>query len=176
MGFGDAFDYRNEADIFREYAQMTTLGQNEPPSLNHIALLTRPLNLSGLASLSTQQYHYMAPQQWPVLQYNQPTARLFANGGFATPSGKAQFIATDYRPAAMTRSKRYPFVLNTGRIRDHWHTMTRTGLSARLGEHISEPYLTLSQQDAKPPVRRVWAIGQCLERAREHLAAGPSKQ
>ena len=148
MGFGDAFDYQNEADIFSEYAQMTTLCQEGKISLSDMTTSVRPLNLSGLASLNTKQYHHMEPQQWPVIEHNQPTARLFANGEFATPSGKAQFIATDYRPAASTISHQYPLLLNTGRIRDHWHTMTRTGLSARLSEHISEPYLSLSAQDA----------------------------
>ncbi|MBC7005169.1 molybdopterin-dependent oxidoreductase [Photobacterium sp. BZF1] len=149
MGFGNAFNYQNEADIFREYAQMTALGQEKYTPFSDVSPLTRPLNLQGLANLSTRQYHHMAPQQWPVIEYNQPTARLFANGEFATPSGKAQFIATDHRPPAMAISERYPFRLNTGRIRDQWHTMTRTGLSSRLSEHLSEPYLDLSRQDAK---------------------------
>ncbi|AJR09397.1 nitrate reductase [Photobacterium gaetbulicola] len=159
MGFGYAFNYQSEADIFREYAQMTTLGQETltPSSSgsrtgNHgqdVQALSRPLNLSGLADLTPKQYHQLAPQQWPVTQYDQPTARLFGNGEFATPSGKAQFIATDHRPTAEQTSSRYPLRLNTGRIRDHWHTMTRTGLSPRLSEHTSEPYLALSAQDAE---------------------------
>ena len=136
MGFGCAFDYQSEADIFREYAQMTTLGQQ------------RLLDLSGLTGLSAQQYHQMAPQQWPVMKQNQPTARLFTGGVFATPSGKAQFIATDFRTTAKAKCSLYPLLLNTGRVRDHWHTMTRTGLSARLSEHINEPYLALSEHDA----------------------------
>ncbi|WEM41493.1 nitrate reductase [Photobacterium sp. DA100] len=157
MGFGHAFDYQSEADIFCEYAQMTTLGQETlaPPSSgsgnqrNTVLVLSRPLNLVGLAGLTPQQYHQLAPQQWPVTMCDQPTARLFGNGEFATPSGKAQFIATDHRPPAEQPSSRYPLWLNTGRIRDHWHTMTRTGLSPRLSEHTSEPYLALSAQDAE---------------------------
>ncbi|PSU33240.1 nitrate reductase [Photobacterium lutimaris] len=152
MGFGDAFDYHNEADIFREYAQMTTLGQKEATAgMNRhgVCALSRPLNLSGLTGLTAKQYHQMPPQQWPVTTYNQPTVRLFGNGEFATPSGKAQFIATDHRPIAATTSRQYPLLLNSGRIRDHWHTMTRSGLSPRLSEHISEPFLALSPQDAE---------------------------
>ncbi|MGR5062693.1 nitrate reductase [Photobacterium sp. DNB22_13_2] len=152
MGFGYAFDYQNEADIFREYAQMTALGQGEEIAdipKHRVCALSRPLNLSGLTDLTAKQYHQMPPQQWPVTTYNQPTTRLFGNGEFATPSGKAQFIATDYRPIAEIPSSQYPLLLNTGRIRDHWHTMTRSGLSPRLSEHISEPYLALSAKDAK---------------------------
>ncbi|MCQ1061018.1 nitrate reductase [Photobacterium sp. ZSDE20] len=152
MGFGYAFDYQNEADIFREYTQMTTLGQKEVTdsvSRHGVCALSRPLNLSGLTELTAKQYHQMPPQQWPVTTYNQPTTRLFGNGEFATPSGKAQFIATGYRPIAETTTPKYPLLLNSGRIRDHWHTMTRSGLSPRLSEHISEPYLALSAQDAE---------------------------
>ncbi|MGF1737225.1 molybdopterin-dependent oxidoreductase [Photobacterium satsumensis] len=152
MGFDYAFNYQNEADIFREYALMTTLGQERATSgtpKHGIDALCRPLNLSGLTGLTAKQYHQMPPQQWPVTTYSQPTTRLFGNGEFATPSGKAQFIATDYRPIAAPPCPQYPLLLNTGRIRDHWHTMTRSGLSPRLSEHISEPFLALSAQDAK---------------------------
>ncbi|MER8836004.1 molybdopterin-dependent oxidoreductase [Mesorhizobium sp. M0909] len=76
------------------------------------------------------------------------TARFFANGSFYTPDRKARFIAI--RPAAQTRtSPDYPLVLNTGRVRDHWHTMTRTGKSPRLSQHMAEPFVEIHPADAQ---------------------------
>lgn len=153
MGFGDAFRYHHEADIFLEYSKMTGLG-------NH-ATTRRPLDLSGLSDLTTEQYQQLSPQQWPITkqttqshhkelqQTRNQHQRLFSDGVFATPSGRAQFIAVRYQPPASQTSHTYPLVLNTGRIRDQWHTMTRTGLSARLSEHCPEPYVSIHPKDAK---------------------------
>ncbi|TKB45512.1 MAG: nitrate reductase, partial [Mesorhizobium sp.] len=76
------------------------------------------------------------------------STRFFANGNFYTPDRKARFIAI--RPAAQTRtSLDYPLVLNTGRVRDHWHTMTRTGKSPRLSQHMAEPFVEIHPADAQ---------------------------
>jgi assimilatory nitrate reductase catalytic subunit len=73
--------------------------------------------------------------------------RFFANGNFYTPDRKARFIAV--RPSAEIRtSPDYPLILNTGRVRDHWHTMTRTGKSPRLSQHIAEPFVEIHPADA----------------------------
>lgn len=143
MGFSHAFGYQHEGEIFREYSKMTGLG--------NYGSTRRVLNLTGLSDLSPEQYHQLSPQQWPVigLQTDIEHKRLFSDGVFATPSGKAQFIAVQYQPPASQVSQRYPLALNTGRIRDQWHTMTRTGLSARLGEHSPEPYVSIHPEDAK---------------------------
>ncbi|RVC13050.1 nitrate reductase, partial [Mesorhizobium sp. M7A.F.Ca.AU.001.01.1.1] len=75
-------------------------------------------------------------------------ARFFANGNFFTPDRKARFIAI--RPTTEIRtSPDYPLILNTGRIRDHWHTMTRTGKSPRLSQHIAEPFVEIHPADAQ---------------------------
>jgi assimilatory nitrate reductase catalytic subunit len=73
---------------------------------------------------------------------------MLTNGRFFHPGGKAQFIPT--RPAVPRHApdEDFPFVLNTGRVRDQWHTMTRTGRSARLAEHRHEPYVDMHAQDA----------------------------
>ncbi|MER9296575.1 molybdopterin-dependent oxidoreductase [Mesorhizobium sp. M0621] len=74
--------------------------------------------------------------------------RFFANGNFYTPDRKARFIAI--RPITEIRtSPDYPLILNTGRIRDHWHTMTRTGKSPRLSQHIAEPFVEIHPADAQ---------------------------
>ena len=71
------------------------------------------------------------------------------NGGFYTPDRKARFIAPEMPAAKAPTSKDYPFRLNTGRVRDQWHTMTRSGLSARLGAHLPEPFVEVHPTDAK---------------------------
>jgi assimilatory nitrate reductase catalytic subunit len=72
---------------------------------------------------------------------------MFADGRFYTPGGRGRFVAVTAPPAIDVREA-WPFVLNTGRIRDQWHTMTRTGLSPRLLTHIGEPYVEVHPQDA----------------------------
>ena len=89
-----------------------------------------------------------APQQWPMRAGRQQgLARLYEDGVFPTPDGKAHFVATAYQPVAEPRSARYPFSLTTGRLRDQWHGMSRTGTLGRLFGHASEPALTLNPQD-----------------------------
>ena len=76
------------------------------------------------------------------------TARLFAEGGFPTPDARARFVAVQAEGPATSASAEYPFILNTGRIRDQWHTMTRTGLVPRLSSHIAEPFVAVNPTDA----------------------------
>jgi assimilatory nitrate reductase catalytic subunit len=91
----------------------------------------------------------MAPFQWPRPQAGDAgTARFFADGRFYHADGKARFIVTAL-PEVDRTSADYPLTLNTGRIRDQWHTMTRTGKSARLTAHIAEPFAELHPRDAQ---------------------------
>ncbi|MDC0611458.1 nitrate reductase [Vibrio sp.] len=141
MGYQEQFSYRHEGDVFKEYAKLTTLN-NESHQ--------RDLNLAGLVNLTDMEYHQLKPQQWPVLQKQNGiiNQRLFCDQKFFTQSRKANFVAVTHRPPQASTSKRYPLVLNSGRIRDHWHTMTRTGLSARLAEHNPEPTVTINAKTA----------------------------
>ncbi|MER9965409.1 molybdopterin-dependent oxidoreductase [Mesorhizobium sp. M0060] len=104
-------------------------------------------------------------------EHSSASTRFFANGGYYTPDRKARFIAI--RPTAQTRtSPDYPLVLNTGRVRDHWHTMTRTGKSPRLSQHMAEPFVEIHPGDAQhfgigdaDIVRVSSAYGEVLVRA-----------
>jgi assimilatory nitrate reductase catalytic subunit len=78
----------------------------------------------------------------------QGTARLAANGRFYHPDAKAHFISTPPRPPANPTDDAFPLILNTGRIRDQWHTMTRTGRAPCLADHLPEPYVDMHAQDA----------------------------
>lgn len=137
MGFNDQFDYRHEGEIFKEYCEMTAL-DNETGK-------ARDLCLIGLTQLDEKGYGELTPQQWPVLEY-QPEIieqRMFTNGEFFTESGKAQFIAVEHDKPIADTSLEFPLIMNTGRIRDQWHTMSRTGLAAGLGEHTPEPFVAM---------------------------------
>ncbi|WP_372881036.1 molybdopterin-dependent oxidoreductase [Psychromonas sp.] len=142
MGFAGAFDYHHEGEVFDEYVKMTALGNRE----GHL----RALNLIGLADLSAADYHKLSPQQWPVLEYQktQVNQRLFTDNLFFTASKKAQLIPVSHQSPLSSCCEGYPFVLNSGRIRDQWHTMTRTGLSSRLSAHLPEPFVTMNPEDA----------------------------
>jgi assimilatory nitrate reductase catalytic subunit len=88
------------------------------------------------------------PQQWPMPE-GQTTGktRLYADGVFPTPDGRARFVAKPYKPVAEPREARYPFSLTTGRLRDQWHGMSRTGTLGRLFGHVAEPALQMHPQD-----------------------------
>jgi assimilatory nitrate reductase catalytic subunit len=89
-----------------------------------------------------------APQQWPLREGERTgQVRLYENGVFPTPDGKARFVNTVYRPVAEPRESRFPFSLTTGRLRDHWHGMSRTGTLGRLFGHVAEPSVQLHPQD-----------------------------
>ncbi|HAD86355.1 MAG TPA: nitrate reductase [Rhodospirillaceae bacterium] len=164
LGFGDAFAYEGPADIFREYARLTVAANEN---------LDRDLDLGALAAVTDAEYDAMAPTLWPQRAGTQESeGRFFAEGGFFTPDRRGRFIAVEDRAPAAATDIAHPFVLNTGRIRDQWHTMTRTGLSPSLSQHLSEPFLEIAPADAdrlglSPAalVRVTSPYGDCLVRA-----------
>ena len=140
------FDFASPADIYREYAALSGFENNDQ----------RDFNIGAHGNISDRDYNALSPFQWPLPAATSPAGKLegrshrfFADGKFYTPDRKAHFIATPFRPAQSQPSDDLPFILNTGRIRDHWHTMTRTGKSARLSAHIAEPFLEVHPDDAK---------------------------
>ena len=105
----------------------------------------RDLDITGLSYAMLEQ---AGPQQWPLKAgQTQGKERLYADGIFPTPDGKARFAALPFVPLAEPRESRYPFSLTTGRLRDQWHGMTRTGTLGRLFGHVAEPSVQLNPQD-----------------------------
>ena len=105
----------------------------------------RDLDITGLsyALLETQ-----GPQQWPYPQgASTGKIRLYEDNIFPTADGKANFVNTVYKPLAEPRESRYPFSLTTGRLRDQWHGMSRTGTLGRLFGHVAEPCVQMNPQD-----------------------------
>ncbi len=140
LGSAEAFPYTSVDEIFREYAQLSGLDNNG----------TRDFDISAFAEISAAQYDNLQPTQWPVTAQNSGgTARLLSDGRFFTRSGKARFVAVAKGEPANTTDSALPLALNTGRIRDQWHTMTRTGSAPRLCQHIPEPFVEIHPEDAE---------------------------
>src|SRR5215468_290531 len=146
LGWTAAFPYRRPADIFREHAALSGF-ENDGPRY-------RLFDIGALADVSDEGYDCLPPTHWPMPR-STPVAgsnagRLFGDGkGFATPDGRARFVPTPYRPPAVAADDHWPLILNTGRVRDQWHTMTRTGRLPRLMAHEREPVLDLHSADAE---------------------------
>ncbi|KAF0183386.1 MAG: nitrate reductase catalytic subunit [Caulobacteraceae bacterium] len=136
MGFEYSFAYRSAAHVFREYAALTHFENGGE----------RRLDLGPLACLSDDAYASLAPVRWPIAPDGAGTDRPFSTGSFSTPDGRARFHSAAVLAAASATD--FPLVLNTGRLRDQWHTMTRTGLSARLMRHAPEPCVDVHPQEA----------------------------
>ncbi|CCV03504.1 Nitrate reductase [Mesorhizobium metallidurans STM 2683] len=153
MGFTEAFSHVSPTELFAEHAALSGF-ENDG---------ARDFDIGAYAAVDAQAYDALEPFQWPAPSPGAPLwppegdawarrpegpVRFFANGNFYTPDGKARFIAV--RPTVETRtSPDYPLILNTGRVRDHWHTMTRTGKSSRLSQHIAEPFAEIHPADAQ---------------------------
>ena len=104
----------------------------------------RDLDITGLTYALLEQN----PQQWPYPQgATEGKQRLYEDNIYPTPDGKANFVNTVYKPLAEPRESRYPFSLTTGRLRDQWHGMSRTGTLGRLFGHVAEPCVQMNPQD-----------------------------
>lgn len=137
LGYTQAFPYQTPAEIFREHARLSGINNDG----------RRTFDISGLADLSDDDYGRLAPVPWPVTpSAPRGTQRLFTDGRFPTVTGKARLV-----PITVPAPQPIPddtWVLNTGRARDQWHTMTRTGRVARLSAHAPEPYVEIHPSDA----------------------------
>lgn len=148
LGFS-GFDFSNACDIFNEHAALSAY-QNASLAERDQVENFRYFNLKGLTNLSLEEYNELKPTQWPVWEKGQTTSvkQLFGQGEFSYASRKAKLIPTIAIDPVHSVSEDYPLILNTGRIRDQWHTMTRTGLSANLTTHRAEPFCEIHPNDA----------------------------
>ncbi|MFH2242858.1 nitrate reductase [Enterobacter sichuanensis] len=121
LGHGEAFAWQHPHEIFCEHAALTAF-ENDG---------ARALNLHDLATLTRDAWDQLEPYQWPT-------------GDFP----RRNIVPVTPQPHGATVSAFYPLILNTGRIRDQWHTMTRTGYVARLMQHIAEPFVEVCPADA----------------------------
>ncbi|NEU13386.1 molybdopterin-dependent oxidoreductase [Methylobacterium sp. BTF04] len=138
LGHGDAFAFPNVAAVFREHAALSAFENNG----------SRDFDLGGVSEITDAAYAGTAPLQWPLPKRGKAKARMFADGQFYTFDKRARFVAVQPPALAQAVSAEFPFVLNTGRVRDHWHTMTRTGKSQRLSAHRAVPFVEIHPDDA----------------------------
>ncbi|MCL4710258.1 MAG: molybdopterin-dependent oxidoreductase [Pseudorhodoplanes sp.] len=139
MGHGAAFAYRTAADIFREHAALSAF-ENDG---------ARAFDIGALRTLDDEAYDALDPLHWPQpTDSRAPAQRFFADGEFFISDRKATFIAPQPPTLSEATTERFPLRLNTGRTRDQWHTMTRTGKSPRLGAHAQEPCVNVHPDDA----------------------------
>lgn len=140
MGFAEAFDYKNGVEIIQEMAELSGVEQDAH---------RRDFDVSALQSMSENQYRRFKPIQWPLKDDTVSEKRFFAEGGFYTPNQKANFMVTPASLPVQICSQDYPFILNTGRYRDQWHTMTRTAKTSRLLNHREQAALHIHPDDAE---------------------------
>ncbi|WP_027857604.1 nitrate reductase [Marinobacterium jannaschii] len=159
MGFAEQFAYTAPFEVFREHAALSAFENNG----------SRDFDIGAFADIGAAEYESLTPVQWPVnAERPDGTARMFADGRFYTPSGRARFVTIKPRAALQQPDRQRPLILNSGRIRDQWHTMTRTGLSARLFQHRCEPFVEISAADA---ARRGIVDGQLVALGNAALGA-----
>ncbi|HEY8101613.1 MAG TPA: molybdopterin-dependent oxidoreductase [Burkholderiaceae bacterium] len=124
------FPFTSTEDIWNEHRESTR---------------GRDLDITGLSFKILEE---QGPQQWPFPEgATSGKKRLYEDGIFPTASGRARFVNTVYKPVAEPVDARYPFRMTTGRLRDQWHGMSRTGTVAQLFAHASEPSIVLAQID-----------------------------
>ena len=139
LGFAGAFGYCKPADIFREHAALSAF-ENDGQ---------RGFDLGGLAPLADEDYDRLDAVMWPVQAGRERSEpRFFSAGGFFTSDRRGRFIAPEHPRLRAATSYAFPLRLNTGRLRDQWHTMTRSGKSPRLGAHSPEPSVEIHPDDA----------------------------
>src|ERR1700710_3069297 len=160
LGFGSAFDFNSAADVFREHAALSAFENNG----------ARDFDIGAFEQQSDAAFDTMTPFLWPARQSDaEPQPRFFAEGGFFSHDRRARFIAPEIPALRSETTAARPLRLNTGRIRDQWHTMTRTGASPRLGQHLPEPFVEIHPDDAVQAgvtdagfARIVTDYGQCI--------------
>ena len=158
LGHVEAFDFSGPAEIFREYAAMSALAVRSG----------KQLDLTAAATLDEDGYRDWQPRRWPF----GGSSRRFTDGNFSHADGRARFVPCAPPPPPETTA-RLPLLLNSGRLRDQWHTMTRTGRAPRLFSHRQEPFVEIPpalaaslglKQDDFARVRS--AVGEALVRVR----------
>ncbi|MGN8110701.1 molybdopterin-dependent oxidoreductase [Paraburkholderia sp. 22098] len=160
MGYA-GFEFASQQEIFDEHARLSAWRNGSSTGREGAGVedegvedggVHRAFNLAGLVGLDSDGYAGLQPVQWPVRADNHPaapgTVRLFDDRRFSHADGKARFIATPPRAPANAPDDDYPLTLNTGRVRDQWHTMTRTGKSEKLAGHVTEAFVDMHPQDA----------------------------
>lgn len=131
LGGGNAFAWDTAAEVFAEHVELTR---------------GRDLDMTGLSHGLLRE---LGPQHWPFPAGGTPQARRYTNGVYPTPDGRARLVPVTFRPPAEEPDRLHPFSLTTGRQRDQWHTLTRTGRVAALRRDSQEATVEVHPDDAR---------------------------
>ena len=132
MGWKELFPYESAAEIFDELATLTAGTVCDYSGVSHARLQAE------------------GPLQWPIPAPDQPGAeRLYTDRRFPTPDGRARLVPVEHAEPLEATDASFPLTLTTGRVREHWHTMTRTGKSPALRSRMPEPILEVNLRDAR---------------------------
>ena len=138
LGYGSSFNYQSPHEIFAEYAELSGVKNNG----------SRDFDISIYRNICADRYENLNPFYWPAVeQSHDKPVRFFADGNFFTNDNRARFIVT--QPLQQPGVAQGMLSLNTGRTRDQWHTMTRTGSAHTLANHTAEPYMEIQSADAE---------------------------
>ena len=137
LGPAEAFAWSGPSEIFAEHAALSGVA----------GALGSDFDISDHAGIDAARYDALAPFTWPQGPA-QRGGRFFGSGRFHWPDGKARMLPIVPRAPVSVPSPAFPFRLNTGRIRDQWHTMTRSAKSPRLSQHLAEPFIEIHPDDA----------------------------
>ena len=169
MGWKEAFDWDGPAQIFDEYARLSALAGK----------FGLDFDISAMSGKEAAAYDEMAPLRWPQTPERRG-GRFFADGQFYHADKRARIVPVRHHAPHAALTRKLPFRLNTGRLRDQWHTMTRTALSPRLSAHLPEPFVDMHPEDAarlqlKPAdlVRLSNECGTAILRLRESSEVQP---
>src|SRR5438093_28576 len=156
MGVKEPFQFASAAEVFDELAALTAG------------------TVCDYSGLSHDRLRRDGPLQWPVPAPDHPgTERLYQDRRFPTPDGRARLVAVEHDEPLEPVDASFPLTLTTGRVRDHWHTLTRTIKSPALRSRTPEPILEVNLRDAQRAgiqdgdfveitSRRGKAVAQCL--------------
>ncbi len=126
------FDYGSAAEVWDEFRLLTA---------------GRPCDMSGMTSERLRASRHL---QWPCPSTDHPgTKRRYLDGRFPTPDGKAWFLPRDHREPREVPDHEFPFILTTGRLYAHWHTLTRTAKCEKLVKREPGPFLEIHSTDAE---------------------------
>ena len=149
MGFGEHFAWQDESEVFDEFVELTRGTPVEMTGLSRERLRGRPVQWPVPEKL--EPYERLRSGTISILQEKSEhpgTPRLYVDGKFNTPDGKARFAPTPHEGLYETPGEEYPLVLSTGRVKNQWHTMTRTGLSDKLMRGLDGPFVEIHPEAA----------------------------
>ena len=150
MGFGEHFAWRDSSEVYQEYRELTRGTPADVTGLSHERLRTRPVQWPVPERIEFAERPFGGiVRMWNRTDDEHPgTPRLYADGKFNTPDRRARFDPTPHEDLHERAGEEYPLVLSTGRVKNQWHTMTRTGRSEKLTRGLDGPFVEVHPEVA----------------------------